>query len=87
MSMYSPVSYEQVLDTVEYAPDKLQEQLFNFELATLAHHVQLKTKDQRSIPEIVNIIVDELLGGRWDYKYYLCKKMQNSKAILSSPVL
>jgi len=71
----SPRTYDEVLIQIESSPEKLQELLFEFELTKLAEHTKTKTKDPRSIPAIMKLIVDEFLGGEWNYRKYLTSKI------------
>lgn len=72
----SPITYTEVLARVESSPEKLQDLLFRFELTKLSEFVKFKTNDTRSVKEIMSIIVEELLGGKANYKTYLTTKQK-----------
>lgn len=74
----TPVTYTDVLDNVEAEYSKLQDILFRFELTKFAQFIKTKYQDTRSIPELMGIIVEELLNGEWDYKKYLYSKRSYS---------
>lgn len=78
---YQPTSYNDIIGALETSSGSLQRMLFNFELTRLATHIKYKFNDDtRSIEELANVIIEELLDGRWDYKLYLSSKTKRTSA-------
>jgi len=71
-----PVSYDEVVQSVGIPGENIQDMLFRLDITHLAKFVKRKFNDERSVSEIMLLIVEELLDGEWDYRSYLCKKKQ-----------
>lgn len=73
--MYKPINYFDTLSSVESLSDcELQDRLFRLELNAYAECIKHKLNSPLSIKAIVEMIVDELLNGDWDYHKYIVDK-------------